>query len=269
MSPGRRSRSRSRGRRRLPTPVVALAICGVLVVAFVVAPSVAFSGGALDRGSAVDIADDSGGLIGLDVAASVNAGAESRLVTVTNQLDQSLTVDVTSTAPLSNAGATLAPGESVRTTATVACGSAPNDLAFTVQATGGSRFSGVLTRSASVNTAGCSAGGVSFGSVELVDTSSVGGKGKQQAEYSLTYDVEGDTATLDNVTLELRTGGSLVTESDSPATSDTITVAQPGNREGTQYELTVRLFDADGEVESERVVVTDTADGGGTVYQDP
>ena len=269
MSPRRRSRSRSRTReQQWPAPVVALLVCCVLVVAFVIVPSTAFSSGALDRSSAVDIADDSGGLLGIDVTSSVNAGAESRLVTVTNQMDQSLTISVSSAASLSNSRATLAPGESLTTAATVSCDTAPNDLTFTIQAVGNNQFSGTLARSTRVNTAGCSESKVSFGSIEIVDTSSTGGGGKQRAEYSLEYNLSGNTTAFDRVRLELRSTGSIIDTTESVATTDSVSVTQSGNRGGTVYEVTVRLFDENGEIKSDRVVVTDTADGGGTIYQD-
>lgn len=272
MSPRGRSRSRSRTRGQQRTgPLVVLLICCVLVAAFVAVPSMAFSSGTLDRGSTVDIADDSGGILGIDVTSSVNAGTESRLVTVTNRMDQPLTVNVSAAAALSNDQATLAPGGSLTTAATVSCDTAPNDLTFTVQATGDNQFSGTLARSTRVNTAGCSESDVSFGSIEIVDTSSTGGGGKQRAEYSLEYNVSGNTNAFDKIRLELRSTGSVIdtTESESNETTDPVSVTQTGNREGTLYEVTVRLFDENGEIKSERVVVSDTADGGGTIYQDP
>lgn len=271
MSPRRRSRSRSRTRgQQWPALAVALLICCVLVVAFVVAPSMAFSSGSLDRGSTVDIADDSEGLVGIDVASSVNAGTESRLVTVTNRMDQSLTISVSSAASLSNSQATLVPGESLTTAATVSCDAASNDLTFTLQAVGDNHFSGTLTRSTTVDTAACSESKVSFGSIEIVDTSTVGGGGgKQRARYSLAYDIEGNTTAFETVELELRAAGSAIDATESNVATDTIGVTQTGNRGGTVYEVIVRLFDEDGEVESERIVVTDTADGGGAIYQDP
>jgi hypothetical protein len=270
MSPrGRsRSRSRTRGQQRTAPLVVLLIIC-VLVVAFVAVPSMAFSSGALDRSSTVDIADDNDGLLRIDVTSSVNAGAESRLVTVTNRMDQALTVNVSAAAALSNDQATLAPGESLTTAATVSCDTAPNDLTFTVQATGDNQFSGTLARSTRVNTAGCSEADVSFGSIQIVDASSTGGGGKQRAEYSLEYNLSGNTTAFDRVRLELRSTGSLIDTTESVATTDSVSVTQSGNRGGTVYEVTVRLFDDNGEIQSDRVVVTDTADGGGTIYQDP
>ncbi|MEF8777865.1 MAG: hypothetical protein V5A36_03035, partial [Natronomonas sp.] len=93
--------------------------------------------------------------------------------------------------------------------------------------------------------------------------------GKQQAEYSLVYDIEGNKTAFETVSLELRTSGSVIDTTESSALNDTIAVTQTGNRGGTVYEITVRLFDRNGEIESERIAVTDTADGGGTIYQDP
>lgn len=272
MSPRRRSRSRTQGR-PWQTLVVLLVICFVLVVAFVVAPSVAVSSGYLDRGSAADIADDGEAFLGVDVATSVDAGTTGRLVTVTNQLDQPLTIDVSSSASLSNTQATLEPGQSLTTAATVSCNSPPNELTFTIRAVGDTPFNGTLTRTTPVNTADCTASGISFGTTEIVDESTLpgSGAGKPEAVYTLTYEIGGDTTQFQNAALELRKAGSktVIDTAESSTPTDTITVTEGGNPRGVEYDVTVRLFDTNGEIKSERIVVTDTADGGGSIYSSP
>jgi len=80
MTRGRRSRSRSRHGSRggswLLLAAVALAV-GLLVSGFVAAPSVAFTTGSVDRGTAAPITDDTDGFLGIDVTNSVQAGTES------------------------------------------------------------------------------------------------------------------------------------------------------------------------------------------------
>lgn len=161
----RRRRSRDSGSR---FPFLSVALLAVVVGLAVTAgaPTAAFTGGTLDRGSSAAVADDTSGLIGLDVAGSVSAGSSSRIVTVTNQLDRPLAVDVTSSdASVSNAQATLDPGESLVTSATVDCDSPPETVTVTVVATAGSQFSGTATRSTAVDAGDCSSTTGPFSSV--------------------------------------------------------------------------------------------------------
>jgi hypothetical protein len=133
---------------------VLVAVAGTLTVA----PTTAFTAGTLERGSTAAVADDADGLIGLDVAGSVGAGSSSRLVTVTNQLDRTVTATVTldsSVGSLSNSQATLAPGESLVASVTVTCDSSPDAVSFTVAATGGTQFTGTATRTTTVDAGGC------------------------------------------------------------------------------------------------------------------
>jgi hypothetical protein len=224
----------------------------------------AFTSAASDRGASVDVADDGGGLLGLDVAASVTAGSASELVTVTNNLNRTLSVDVTSSASLSNDQATLDPGQSLTTDANVSCESPPSELTLTVTANADGRFSGLATRSVPVDTSNCADSSLGFGTLDIVDqtTSAKGGK----AEYAVSYSVEGDTSSFDRVSVDfenLDKDDGVETKSSS-AEPDTISYESGGQRVGDRYEITVRLFDDTGEVESERVVMTDTADGSGT-----
>ena len=163
----RRRRSRSRGSG--PSLLSAALLLGVaLLVVTAGTPAIAFSSASLDRGGTTAVTDDADGLIGLDVAGSVRAGSSSRLVTVTNQQDR--TVDVTvipenASVTLSNAQATLAPGESLTTSASVSCDAAPDSVSATVTAVSGSQFSGTATRSTAVDTADCSSNSSPFSAV--------------------------------------------------------------------------------------------------------
>lgn len=157
MRRGRRSRSRG-GKGRGHTIVLAATVLVAIVGALTVGPSVAFTSGAVERGSTAAVAEDANGLVGLDVAGSVTAGGSSRLVTVTNRLDQTVTATVTldtASGSLSNAQTTLAPGESATSSVTVGCESPPDSVTFTATATSGARFTGTAARSTTVDTSGC------------------------------------------------------------------------------------------------------------------
>ncbi|WP_253739036.1 hypothetical protein [Halohasta salina] len=268
MTVGRRSRSRSRNgaNSRALVLVVGLAV-GLLVAGFVVAPSAAVTTGSVDRGTAAPVADDSEGFLGIDVTDGLQAGTEGRLVTVTNNLNRTLTVDVSAAASLSNSQARLGPGESLTTAATVGCESPPSDLAVTIAASANGQFSGQATRSALVDTSDCADPTLAFGTVEIVDrtTNAKGGK----AEYAVSYSIEGETGSFDRVSVDFenldRNDG--VETRESSAQSDTIGFTSGGRRDGDTFEITVRLFDDTGEIQSERIVVTDTADGSGTGLQ--
>jgi hypothetical protein len=154
----RRSRSRRSGSGWQGTVVAITAVLVAVAGTLTVAPTTAFTAGTLERGSTAAVADDADGLIGLDVAGSVGAGSSSRLVTVTNQLDRTVTATVTldsSVGSLSNSQATLAPGESLVASVTVTCDSSPDAVSFTVAATGGTQFTGTATRTTTVDAGGC------------------------------------------------------------------------------------------------------------------
>ena len=270
MTVGRRSRSRSRNgsNSRALFLVVGLAV-GLLVAGFVVAPSAAFTTGSIDRGTAAPVVNDSEGFFGIDMAGGLQAGTEGRLVTVTNNLNRTLTVDVSASASLSNSQATLAPGDSLTTAATISCESPPSDLAVTLSASTNGQFSGLATRSTPVDTSDCADSTLAFGTVEIVDqtTSAKGGK----AEYAVSYSIEDETGSFDRVSVDVenldRNDG--IETRTSNAQSDTISFTSGGQRFGERFEVTVRLFDDTGELQSERIVITDTADGSGTIYQSP
>lgn len=155
---GSRSRSRSRGS---STSWLWVVLCVVLIV--VGAPigpgpgsvSEAFTSASADRGSSVNVAGDSGGLFGLEIASSVAAGTTSRLVTVTNNADQSLefTVDA-SVGTVSDSQRTLQPSESFVVSVNIACESG-SPVQFTVTGVADDRFSGSMTRSTAIDTSGC------------------------------------------------------------------------------------------------------------------
>lgn len=261
-----RSRSRRKGTRWGALLVVAL-VAGTLAAGFMIAPSTAFTSGAVDRETTATVADDAGGFLGIDVADGVRAGSDDRLVTVTNNLGQPLTVTVSSSATLSNQRATLDPGDSLTTTARVSCASPPSELRTTITANANDQLTGIATRSASVDTAGCSNTTTGFGAVEIVDrsTSNKGGK----AEYGIDYTIDGDTDSFDRVSVDFENvdKGDGVQTRESFSQSGTVAFSSGGQRFNDRYSITVRIFDETGEIESERIVVTDTADGGGVVYE--
>ncbi|MDB2272139.1 hypothetical protein PM032_14085 [Halorubrum ezzemoulense] len=269
MRRGGRSRSRSRGRTRWGPALLTALTVGALVAGLVIAPSAAFTTGSVDRGTTVTVADDTDGFLGIDVADSVRAGSEGRLVTVTNNLDRPLSVSVSAAAALSNDQATLAPGESLSTTVTVSCESPPSQLQLTVTASASGQFSAVATRSPLVVASGCQDAILGLGSVEVVDRSTTA-KGAK-AEYTVNYSLEGGTGLFENVTVELKNIGrqNRVETKSSSARNDTLEFTTGGPRFGDSFEITIRLFNDTGEVVSELIVVTDTADGSGTVYRDP
>ena len=267
MTLGSRSRTRSRGKTRWgPFLIIALVI-GIVITGFVVAPSTAFTTSSVDRQATATVADDASGFLGIEVAESVRAGTEDRLVTVTNNLGQPLTITVFSSAELANDRATLAPGESFSTAATVSCESSSNELEMTVSASANDRFSGVMTRSTSIDTTGCSDSSVGYERIEITDRTTSGKGGK--AEYDVTYAVENKSESFDRISVEFdnldRSDG--IKTRESSAQNDTIGFRSGGQREGESFEITVRFFDDTGEAEDERIVVTDTADGSGTVYE--
>lgn len=152
-------RSRSVGGDRSGTLVVVLVCVLAVTAAGVFGQSTdAFTSGTVSRGSTADVAGDSSGLIGLDVASSVTAGSESRLVTVTNRLDRTTAVTVSldgSTGTLTNGQATLAPGGTLTTAVTVSCESSATSVSFTVRSNAGTNFTGVATRTTSVDDSDC------------------------------------------------------------------------------------------------------------------
>jgi hypothetical protein len=155
----RRSRSQGSGY-RWTWIVVGIAL---LVVVAPIGPGIntqseAFSSMSSDRGTSANVANDSGGLFGLDVASSVAAGTTSRLVTVTNNVGQ--TIDVTvdlngATGTLSNNQGTLRPGESLVVSTDIACDPETDTVSFTVEGAAGDRFSGNTARSTSIDTSDC------------------------------------------------------------------------------------------------------------------
>ena len=117
-----------------------------------------------------------------------------------------------------------------------------------------------------VDTSNCADSTLGFGTLDIVDqtTSAKGGK----AEYAVSYSLDGNTTSFDRVSVDfenLDKADGVETRSSS-AESGTIGFRSGGQRFGDQFEITVRLFDDTGEIQRERVVVTDTADGSGTVY---
>ena len=262
MTIGRRSRSRSRGGGTNWTLLVVVGLVAVsLIAGLVITPSVAFTTASVDRGTTAPVADNSEGFLGIDVTDSLQAGKnkEGRLVTVTNNLNRTLSVDVSSSATLSEDQAALGPGESLTTTATVRCESPPDSLDLTITASAGEEFSGIATRSTSVDTSGCEDSTLGFGSVEITDDSVNRRGGK--AEYTVTYTLDGNTSSFDRVSVEFKNvdrGESDTVTSGAP--DDPAEFRSGGQRFGSTYEITVRLIDDAGEVQDKQMI-KDTADG--------
>ena len=264
---GRRSRSRSKTTDSSWALLVPVGIAAVLIISgLLVAPSVAFTTGSVDRGTTAPLATDDNGFLGIDVTESLQAGSSGNLVTVTNNLNRTLAVDVAASATLSNSQAILAPNESVTTTARVSCESPPSELELTVAASTNGQFSGLVTRSAPVDPSDCANSTLAFGTVEITDQTTSGKGGK--AEYAVGYSVEGDTSSFDRVAVDfenLNRDDGVATRS-ATTESGTISFESGGKQEDDRFEITVRLFNDTGEVQSEQIVVTDAANGSGTVY---
>lgn len=92
MSPKKR-RSRGSGR-SLPKKTVLVTLVVLLLFGWG-SPTASFSLGESDRGTSVAVTDDTNGLVGLNKTSELKEGASDNcLVGVTNQLDESATVDV-------------------------------------------------------------------------------------------------------------------------------------------------------------------------------
>lgn len=81
-------------------------LCFLVAVGAAVAQTGAYTAISADRGVGFDIADDSNALIGLQVVQTVDASTEATLVTVTNNIDDPVTVSVSLT-PQTDDGVTL------------------------------------------------------------------------------------------------------------------------------------------------------------------
>lgn len=272
MSRNRRTRARGGRSTSAVRLLLAVAILVSVVAAVTALSTTAFTSVSVSRSSTAAVTDDTTGLLGLDVAGRVSAGSSDRLVTVTNRLDSTLDLTVSldeSSASLSNARGTLAPGESLTTTVTVDCNSPLDSLSFTVDASAGTRFQATATRSTSVDASACGGPALSFASIQLSDLSTPGRGGK--AEYTLQYTINDTQGTFQNVTASFENLDRTAETDQFTATgaSDTIQFESGGQRIGDTYTITIRLFGTNGEVQSARIQLTDPADGNGIVYQTP
>ncbi len=268
----RRRRWQPRGH-RLPWLRVLLVVCVLVsaVGAVSIGPSTAFTSATLARGSAAPVTGDATGLLGLDVSPSVSAGTESRLVTVTNRFSKSVTAVVTldgGSGTLSNARGLLAPGASMVTTVTLGCGTPPDSVTFSVATTAKTELRAAAKRSTTVDASGCTRASASFASISVVDQSDQ--RPPRKARYTVQYVVDARETTFERVTVEFdNRDRNEVEMRSSTAPNDVVQFASGGNRKGETYVITIRLFDADGEVGTARIEVTDSADGDGTVYAAP
>ncbi len=268
--PSRRRRPRAASAGARGTRRAFLAAGAGLVGLAATRGSEAYTAASLGRGSTLPVASDAAGVLGLDVAPSVAAGAESRLVTVTNRVGRPVAVTVTLAEPvgtLSNDAGTLASGDSLVVAVKVSCEDAPAGVTFTVEATDAG-FLAVATRQASVDAAGCAppTARPSFEELEIEDRS----RRKQggPAEYVINYDVDDPDSTFERVTAEFDNLNRQEAETKSVSTLDgPISFVKRGQRFGDTYRITVSLFDGGGEVESERIEVEDVARGDGKVFE--
>lgn len=228
--------------------------------------------GGADRMGAAPLAADPDGVIGVDAASSVSAGTTDRLVTVRNNAGQPVDVTVSltgGTGSLTGGTATLSPGEVAGTDVTVVCGDGSETLPFRVDATAGTAFGGSVWRSTTIDTTSCETG-LAFASVSLSDVTAE--RGPRKAEYVLQYIVDTQAGTFDRVEVEFHSmdgRGNSRTIAQSTSPNDVLRFTDIGQSRGSDYEITIRLFDASGEVTGERIERTDTADGSGIVYAAP
>lgn len=208
----RRSRSHGSGYRwTWIVIIVALLVVAAPVGPGLDTPSEAFTSMSSDRGTSANVADDAGGLLGLDVASSVAAGTTSRLVTVTNNVGQTIDVTVAldgATGTLSNNQGTLQPGESLVVSTDIACDPDTDTVSFTVEGAAGDRFSGNTTRSTSIDTSGCT--GAPLTQIESKSTA-----GGSNGKGSITLQNTG-TASLTIVAINFTDTNSSATEISNP-----------------------------------------------------
>lgn len=208
----RRSRSNASGYRWTWVVIVV----ALLVVVAPIGPGIntqseAFTSMSSDRGTSANVADDAGGLFGLDVASSVAAGTTDRLVTVTNNVGQTINVTVTldgTNGTLSNNRGTLQPGESLVVSTDIACGPDTDTVSFTVEGAAGDRFTGNTARSTSIDTSGCTGAPLT----QINSTSAAGGS---NGKGSITLQNTGTTS-LTIVAINFTDTDSSATEISSP-----------------------------------------------------
>lgn len=213
-----------------------------------------------DRSSSADVADDAGGLFGLDVAPSVEAGTTSRLVTVTNNVGQTIDVTVTldgSTGTLSNGQGTLQPGESLEVSIDIDCDTSAGTVTFTVDGLADDRFTGSATRSTSIDTSACKKTEIPPSVITYVDsnTEEIRTIGKSGTVTSFTSDpagiegIGGLKADFDgdgDLDVPFLNGNDELKFVDAAGNSKTILSSEPVP---LQKRLIVGDYDADGDVD--------------------
>lgn len=110
-------RSRSRGGRSVGTLVTGLVLVLVLTGGWFGAA--AFTTGTAERSTAVDVAGDTAGALGIDRSAAVHTNATEPLVNVTNRLGRPVTVTVALRADSTSKGDLVVDGTTVGDQATV------------------------------------------------------------------------------------------------------------------------------------------------------
>jgi hypothetical protein len=251
---GGRRRSRRRGDGGGKTWWIVGVLFLVVIGAFGVGldtGSVAFTSASSERGSSVDVADDESGLFGLDVAADVEAGTTTRLVTVTNRVGQ--TVDVTvsldgATGTLSNGRGQLQPGASRDVLVDVPCGNELESVSFTVSASADSRFSASATRFTNVDSSAC---GTTGREVAFVDSEADSLKTVAANGPVTTYDVTGPKVV-----------GQPTTDLDGDGDADVPYVDGNDNLRFIDSDNNTRRLDGSGEVGTAPLGVGDYDDSG-------
>lgn len=119
--------TRRRPRRGGPFPltaVVGLVAAGVLLATVGGLASSSYTQQTTDRTASADVVADSVGILGLDVAQSVQTGSTTRLVDVTNRLESDVTVTVQLDADSTDKGELVVDGSAVgnRTSFSLATG---------------------------------------------------------------------------------------------------------------------------------------------------
>lgn len=104
-----------------------------------------------------------------------------------------------------------------------------------------------------------------FSNVDVDDNSNDWPPGQSGVEYDVSYDVSDEEGIFEQVEIEFENQDNPVVDEEFTRTgvSDSASHSPPNNQTdfGDEYVITLRLYDVDGEVESERVVIEDIADG--------
>ena len=107
----------------------------------------------------------------------------------------------------------------------------------------------------------------SFASISITDTSDTGPPNK--AKYVLQYTVDTTGTSFDRVEAEFTNTDEPETDTETLGANENFQFKSGGSRSDDNYDITIRIFDATGEVTSARIDLSDTADGNGIIYEEP